>query len=223
MAKYYLAPSLVQLRSEINSLWPNRDKTSDGWIGDDAHNARKSDHNPDYANNGVVRAIDVDVDGIDLQKLINCIKKDSRTNYFISNRKIYGAEKFEARNYKGANAHNLHIHISIKHSKAAESGHSWGLADSGAGKPASPNKAPKTPSGKPLLYRGVKGHGEVIQRLQTQFNKVFPSYAEFIKDKDFGPYMEKVIKEFQKRSNLKPDAVVGDDTWKALAKFGIKP
>src|SRR5690606_29069239 len=57
---YYLAPSLVKLRDLINQNWPNRDKSSDGWIGDPSHQARKSDHNPDYSAGGVVRAIDVD-------------------------------------------------------------------------------------------------------------------------------------------------------------------
>lgn len=223
MAEYYLAPSLVDLRNEINSLWPNRDKKSDGWIGDPSHKARVSDHNPDYADGGVVRAIDVDVDGIDLAKLISVIKKDSRTNYYISNSKIYGAEKFLARPYTGSNPHKLHIHISIKHTKAAEKGGAWGLAKAGSGKPATPNKAPKTTSGKPLLYRGVKGHGKSILKLQKDFNRVFPSYSNFKGDDDFGPYMDKVVAEFQKRSNLKPDKVVGDATWKALAKVGIKP
>jgi hypothetical protein len=49
----------VTLRAQINKRWPTREKASDGWIGDRAHAARKSDHNP---LNGWVYALDVDAD-----------------------------------------------------------------------------------------------------------------------------------------------------------------
>jgi hypothetical protein len=48
----------VRLRTQIDRRWPKRDKRSDGWIGDAAHSARKSDHNPD--KEGIVYAIDID-------------------------------------------------------------------------------------------------------------------------------------------------------------------
>lgn len=48
----------VQLRDQIDRRWPKRDKKSDGWIGDEAHSARASDHNPNKA--GIVHAIDID-------------------------------------------------------------------------------------------------------------------------------------------------------------------
>ena len=58
----------VTLRDQVNKRWPNRDKASDGWIGDAAHaardgwgtNGRGSYHNPDP--NGIVHAIDLDED-----------------------------------------------------------------------------------------------------------------------------------------------------------------
>jgi len=49
----------VQLRNQIDRRWPKRDKQSDGWIGDEAHSSRESDHNPSGADQ-IVRAIDID-------------------------------------------------------------------------------------------------------------------------------------------------------------------
>lgn len=58
----------VTLRNQVNERWPSRDKASDGWIGDAAHqansgwgtNGKGSYHNPDP--NGIVHAIDLDED-----------------------------------------------------------------------------------------------------------------------------------------------------------------
>jgi hypothetical protein len=50
----------VTLRAQVNKRWPTRQKASDGWIGDRAHAARKSDHNPDA--HGWVHALDIDAD-----------------------------------------------------------------------------------------------------------------------------------------------------------------
>ena len=50
----------VKLRDQVNKRFPSRDKASDGWIGDRAHQARKSDHNPDAR--GWVHALDIDAD-----------------------------------------------------------------------------------------------------------------------------------------------------------------
>ena len=58
----------VTLRDQVNKRWASRDKASDGWIGDSAHqansgwgtNGRGSYHNPDP--NGIVHAIDLDED-----------------------------------------------------------------------------------------------------------------------------------------------------------------
>ena len=50
----------VKLRDQVNHRFPSRDKSSDGWIGDRAHQARKSDHNPDPK--GWVHALDIDAD-----------------------------------------------------------------------------------------------------------------------------------------------------------------
>lgn len=136
---YYLAPSLVQLRDELNGRWPGRDKSSDGWIGDAAHSARKSDHNPDYDDNGVVRAIDIDEDGIDTAAVLAQMLHDPRVSYVIYEKRIWGGTRW--RPYTGANGHTKHIHVSIKHTAAAENGTSWGIATA--------SSKPKPPASKP--------------------------------------------------------------------------
>jgi len=124
VADYYLAPSLVALRNEINARWPNRDKASDGWIGDASHAARKSDHNPDWDAGGVVRAIDADRDGINVAELLAATVRDHRVAYVIWDRRIASATEdgtpWDWEPYDGTNPHTQHVHISIRHTRAAE-------------------------------------------------------------------------------------------------------
>ena len=56
--KPWLSAAGTQLRDQIDTWYADRRSTSDGWLGDARHSARKSDHNPD--TDGCVRAIDVD-------------------------------------------------------------------------------------------------------------------------------------------------------------------
>lgn len=60
MAKWKLVAGATTLRDQVNKRWPDRDKRSDGALGDAAHAARESDHNPD--SQGYVHAIDIDED-----------------------------------------------------------------------------------------------------------------------------------------------------------------
>ena len=50
----------LTLRAQVDKRWPKRDRGADGIIGDAAHRARPSDHNPDRA--GWVHALDIDAD-----------------------------------------------------------------------------------------------------------------------------------------------------------------
>lgn len=130
---YFLAASLVHLRNEINSAHPNRDKSSDGWVGDTSHQARVSDHNPDYSAGGIVRAIDVDRDGIDPYQLVQIACRDPRVEYVIFERKIYQRNRnFVPLAYNGSNPHDKHVHISLRHTEAAAATGVWGYSGGGA-------------------------------------------------------------------------------------------
>jgi len=112
-----------QLRLQVDDSYPDRDRTSDGWIGDTRHQARPSDHNPDAM--GIVRAIDVDRDLSgkakpdlmpDLADQIRLCARagDKRISYVIFDGRIASFKKAWAwRPYDGANKHNHHCHISF--------------------------------------------------------------------------------------------------------------
>ncbi|MGP9034893.1 peptidoglycan-binding domain-containing protein [Glutamicibacter mysorens] len=202
---YYLAPSLKQLRDEINAAHPGRDKKSDGWIGDPSHQARVSDHNPDYSAGGVVRAIDVDISDIDVNKLMAVLKNDSRVNYFIYNNSIYGASHFAKRRYEGTNPHTQHIHVSIKHSKSAERAGAWGY--SGSVKPVA--SKPK-PVAKPKPSKGTDENRSIQIALKAMGLKVG------VVDGVNGPMQKAAVKDFQKHHNLVVDGNWGPVTQKAF-------
>jgi hypothetical protein len=112
-----------QLREQIDDAFADRDRTSDGWIGDTRHAARPSDHNPDV--NGWVRAIDVDRDLSgkakpdimpDLADQIRIAGKsgEKRIAYVIFDGRIASPRlNWRWRKYTGSNKHNHHCHISF--------------------------------------------------------------------------------------------------------------
>src|SRR5690625_1029537 len=115
---WYLAPSLVRLRAQVNTRWPDRSKVSDGTIGDRAHAARTSDHNPD-PKTGVVRALDLTATGSMAATICAAAVADPRVAYVIHNKRIWTPSRGWD-TYTGTNPHSNHVHISIAHTKAAE-------------------------------------------------------------------------------------------------------
>lgn len=108
------APSLKKALDDATKRWPKRSRLSDGCCGDEAHRKRKSDHNPDAS--GFAHACDITHDpknGLDCSSLVNSILLDARVKYVIWNRKIYYPFS-TPKDYTGANAHDHHLHISIK-------------------------------------------------------------------------------------------------------------
>lgn len=129
-----LAPSLAALFAEINTEWPKRDRSSDGSVGDTAHQARKSEHNPnadpaDDVPDGMVTAIDIDKDGLDVKRLLDALIGDPRVWYVIWNRKIYSRNhSWVGRVYTGSNPHTGHVHVSLVQTrKACQDTGPWGV------------------------------------------------------------------------------------------------
>lgn len=129
-----IANSLATLRAQYNALYPQRSKKSDGWIGDAAHQARVSDHNPDA--NGVVKAFDLTHDpahGVDCNAEAEKVITDSRVHYIIWNRRIrYQGGQWQP--YSGTNPHTLHMHVSVT-SAGADQPQEWGITKKGGTMP----------------------------------------------------------------------------------------
>jgi hypothetical protein len=114
-----------QLREQFDDTFPDRDRRSDGWIGDLRHSARPSDHNPDPKAGMVVRAIDVDADVYksgkpdlmpDIADQIRLAAKhgEKRISYVIFQGRIASSRMgWRWRKYSGSNPHNAHCHVSF--------------------------------------------------------------------------------------------------------------
>jgi hypothetical protein len=120
--KPWLSKSAETLRSQINAAFPDRLKSSDGWIADLRHQqAGKSDHIPD-SKSGCVRAIDIDArlsdeKGIsaDLADQVRLYGKNTkRIAYVIHLGRIASPLLgWRWRKYTGINKHDHHMHISF--------------------------------------------------------------------------------------------------------------
>jgi peptidoglycan hydrolase-like protein with peptidoglycan-binding domain len=119
-----LAKSLDILLKQLNTAYPDRNKSEDGTIGDTAHQERTSDHNPwinDPDGSEVVSALDITHDpvhGCDCNRISKIIILDPRIKYVIWNKQIYNPSISKKwRPYKGANAHDKHMHVSVNSDK----------------------------------------------------------------------------------------------------------
>ena len=213
VASWILIPCLQSLRNEFNELAPNRDKASDGSIGDPAHAASSSDHNPDETGRtpyedsdsiNEVHAIDVDDDlrlpGVTMQSRVNLIVerhrtgKDDRLQNVIYNRVIWSRTwGWTPRAYTGASPHTEHAHFSARYTTAQEKDtRPWGILE----EPPLDAKFEYFNAHLPVIpyghddARGIKGSdGRVdktgyVRRIQTMLDMLLP--GEVTIDGDYG-------------------------------------
>lgn len=223
---WHLAPSLKQLLAEVNARWPSRDKSWDGSIGDAAHSARASDHNPN--SRGSVNAIDVTNKGIDHVALRKLLVTKKRVNYVISDGIIYSRVRdFAPKTYTGSNPHDHHVHVSLLQEKWAEDDTTgWGVSKlGGASKPTKitkPTKVPAFPlpdgwyfgprSGPKRSVSGYAGHRADLRTWQSRMKARGWSIAA---DGLYGDGTAKVARQFQHEKGLSADGLIGADTWAA--------
>lgn len=146
-----VARSLEALRAQINAAAPLRSKASDGTIGDAAHAATKSGHNPNAA--GHVVAMDITHDpenGCDCNAIFASLiaGRDRRLQYIIWNRQIVNREvsPWTIRPYNGANPHDKHIHIEVDEKiELYDDAAPWTVSVR-SGPPAPPDVEPTAPA-----------------------------------------------------------------------------
>ena len=195
--------------------WPKRNRKSDGIMGDNAHENRKSDHN---LGNAFDLTHDPD-NGVDCYKLALEVIKDPRVTYVIWNSKIHNRTRAAEgwRPYTGANKHTHHMHVSIKDTARDDlSPWPWsGAADDAAGgngtAEAKPNSTSAPPYPGAALREGSSGPSVRLaqQRLKELGHQLSP-------DGIFGGQTRTAVIAFQRAKGLASDGIVGAQTWAAL-------
>lgn len=118
MSGWRPARSLDVLKDEVDRVAPDRSTESDGAIGNAAHRASDSDHNPN--DDGIVCARDFTHDpssGADMHCISRTIVATlpPALKYVIWNRQIWSRARASEgwRRYTGPNAHTRHMHVSV--------------------------------------------------------------------------------------------------------------
>jgi hypothetical protein len=202
----------LQALRDATSRWPNRDRSSDGIMGDTAHQQRHSDHNDG-------NAFDLTHDsahGVDCGVLSRLVINDNRVTYVIWNRQIYNRARVAEgwRPYTGLNPHNHHMHVSIR-AAARNDLSPWPWSASAVNPPFTSKQpvlgghGPSYP-GTPLRQGSQGTHVRTIQQRLKDLG-----YAMTI-DGIFGPGTREVVVAFQRKKNLLADGMVGPKTWAGL-------
>lgn len=149
---WVLVPCLEEGRQQCNETFPNRDKSSEGTIGDQAHKGSSSSHNPDKSGNAEykdgdskdeVRAWDMDKDlrgpegvtaEVVVQHQISLLRAGQMPwiRYVIYQRRIWHRrDNFVTRAYTGSNPHTDHVHYNSDFTQAADNmtGTDWHFDD----------------------------------------------------------------------------------------------
>jgi hypothetical protein len=226
---YKLAHNLDVRRQNIWACW-SHDVTI-GWIGDAAHQAGCSDHNPD--STGVVHAIDPMVTGDRAKKVVSeALAHPGDLQYVIHNGTIWSATVgWKARKYTGKDQHTNHVHLSGKHGSAHSAAHTCTGYDLAAQNSTPvfnvcPPPTPTPPKPKPPVTDHAPGTRALINRTPDLRGADVVFVQKFIGSKHAGApdgaYGDKTaagVRWYQGMRGIHVDGIVGPNTWKQM---GVK-
>jgi hypothetical protein len=133
--------SLLVLRDQANAIAVGRSTASDGLVGDTAHQAEESDHNPHNVPGvgpEMVTALDLTHDpahGFDSYLFAEVLRthRDRRIKYVISNHRIFSSYATSTRaawtwgTYTGTDPHTNHVHVSVLDAAVSDTSTPWDL------------------------------------------------------------------------------------------------
>jgi hypothetical protein len=214
MASWILIAAGKSLMAEFDAIAPERDHASDGSIGNLAHAAEVSDHNPDETGSvpihdadhiNEVHAIDVDSDlrtpGLTMEYVVQFILlrcrsgAEKRLRYIIYNRRIWEADNgWKQRAYTGASAHTEHAHFSFSYTTSLEASTvSWHLEDIPVALTAADKTwiagqiaAGRTDTDKTALVETPEGHAILSQQIPNGTKPGSPQDAAYNVIRDLG-------------------------------------
>ena len=217
-------------------------------IGDEAHKLRISDHNEDDTPGS--RAEQSDSDNVPEHRAIDAMlgpafsKTDAdqlvarmladhaallRLHYIIWHGFIYmiSGTTYSKQDHS-SDPHNDHVHFSGLASDDENTAHWPSVKSSATPTPPTPPSPPAPPAPPAnTLKRGSTG--TEVRHIQQFLRDVFPVYRKFVRvkpgylltvDGDFGPQTEAWVKEFQRRTVIGQDGIVGPQTLKKMRSLG---
>lgn len=216
-----LSTALATGRGEVNARWPHRDHASDGVAGDISHASAgypKTKHMPNPR--GRYHAVDLDDDGVDMRLIIARFQQHPNAHLWIYEREIaLRREGWRRRHYSGPNPHDKHAHLEDADTTAAERDtRPWGLAGT------APVVTPVTGGGGggmtrlPVLRRTRGQWRAATVQAQKSLRALGINLGPKGVDGLFGPSVAAATLTFQQRHHLTSDAVIGAQTWCAIAQ-----
>lgn len=230
---WVVVPNLDEGRDQLNQRFPNRDKTTDGSIGNKAHQGQASSHNPDESgkpehydpdSKNEVRARDFDADlgdpNVTAEQVVQHIIKYARAGvfwwirYVIYNGRIWHKrDNFLTHVYTGSNKHTGHFHITSDFTNDADEirGTDWRFNEVGFATVPQGNWGVEQ-----LVVDGIPGPKTI-----TRWQQLVGTKPDGVISKPKSSLIYWVQKYLRDRVDhrLVTDGIPGPNTWRALQRY----